>query len=196
MPIVLKILSAAAAAALLAACAAPATFVADGQPVDLHAGYALIHASFTVSSQKDTRTGADGSVVDLTLQRLEADMSTHATKLEVARGRTVVIRLEPGVYYVSDAEAPSDARAGIHLQLPPPLTIFEVKAGQMNYPGDWRFGWKVAPGQEDNNWIEARHTESVVDDPKTGARYERLYPALSQQLPLVHSRLTVPPAKS
>jgi hypothetical protein len=113
------------AAASLAA--PPAHVMEHGERADPGAAYLVVVPHFRVFGEK-------AEVVACVISGRTADGDARDYAIRVAADKPAVLRVAPGRYHVSEVDIST-----YHWSFGETDSMFEAKAGQLNYPGDWNF---------------------------------------------------------
>jgi hypothetical protein len=184
------------AVAVLIGCT-PADYVRDSDPIDSAVGYVLIRPDY-----HGPRKAMYEYELALDLQRVEeANLREIAYFPKIRNHHPTIIRLPPGVYYLRQLGAEG---IGPRLADPwserfrPSLTLFEVRAGQLNYAGDWVVSTICLDGEVmktiTNSEIDrgaCTRGEHVEDNPATHQAAKRGYPMITDHLELRFTKISV-----
>jgi hypothetical protein len=111
---------------LLTACGSP-TYLREGDAIDPRVGYALVRPEFVWGDK-----GVDA--IDLWLARVDRDSMHEELYRSIPSGDLSILPLRPGFYYLDSIRA---LTGYFRFTVDGRHTLFEVKAGQVSYPGDW-----------------------------------------------------------
>jgi len=163
--------------------------VQDDDTVDDKAGYLFVVPHLTPPLEGISSPDPDLTAIELT--RVDIDGGRFPQLFSIDGNEPAVLRTMPGVYYLSSAA---------RVQLTPRFSIFEVKAGQMNYAGDWSVANLVVGGSAIGNgtmggaFYEVRRAQTRTTlDPHVDDLYQQRFPKLAKRLKLVSTKLTLPP---
>lgn len=178
-------------ALLLACClSACASYDAnDGAAVETGVGYVVLSPHFRFGNSLSER-------VDLNLVRVTPDKRTENIYLpKTLNGTRTVVKLAPGYYFLTKVH---DGGHNWVSNYTPATTLFEVKRGVLNYPGDWLLTIHILDSDVSGTvgrgalTIQYRTSEKVVDSAETRKQVAARYPNLSRQLPLEFVRVVLP----
>lgn len=179
--------------AALAACASLSEF-RDGQPIAAGRAPVLVHPRYGYGP------GFPESV-ELTFTRVEPGKTADAGNLYVTNYDVSIIELPPGFYFLRRVRAKVRAEFSLVASTDfehtyePKLTLFEVREGRINYPGDWVIplakGATKASGTSGYGTIttEYRTAMWVEENNEVAVKLSKKYPLLNAKLPLRVTRL-------
>lgn len=172
--------------ALLACAGCASVEVDDTSAVEPGAAYVAVRPNYIVG---ESLYGP----IDLTLVCVDMARTKHSVYLQKLRnGAPTVLKLKPGVCYVDNVKVPMTGWSTTHK---PFTTLFEVRAGTLNYPGDWDFTIDLVHSHASGTAGSFRigHTvhlqEDVVARSDTEREVRESHPLLASRLPFQYTKV-------
>lgn len=171
----------------LVGCASIPATVQDADPLDPSSAYVVLSTRYSFGNQNFTE-------IDVGLVGSQSHGSPTKVFLPHTQNNTrLVIKVPPGFYYLDRLSAED----GYYRAQPDGrLTLFEAKAGRLNYPGEWTVG-SVVHSSSVSGTVGAGAARisytiqvSVKPDESIRAFVAKHYPILSNRLPLVYTKVS------
>ena len=164
-----------AGATALSACSTTG-YVSDGEPVDPNQAYLLLVSHFR-SDQLDAKWQP---FVGLMLARIDPDGTRHRMDFSVEPAGAGILRMPAGTYEIEEA---------VGIDFHPGFGRFVVKAGRVNYVGDWWLSNSRANlgigGKPSYCNEPCMHLSTQFKmNPQVGEKYAHDFPKMAVQLPL------------
>ncbi len=161
--------------------------VADNEGPQPAQGYAALSPRFVFGGLRADR-------LDLQLLHLLPDDRIEKVFLQKVESHAVtLVRLAPGFYCLRSVGAADFQWVN---EYAPKLTLFEVRAGVISYPGDWNLrvhihGHEVSGSLTDGASAQTRYSnsEEIINDPEIVQRLKKRYPLFARRLPIVFTRI-------
>ena len=172
-----RALAAGCLAAALSGCGT-LTSLEDDDAVDRSQAYAYLCSNVSPNGLPDG--------FKATLMRVDANGGRHPRDVKIAYGQCALVALAPGNYYLDEVRG-----RPLDFVFEPAQSLFVAKAGQVNYPGDWRVDVDLVRYNTVTSMRQTRFPAGLEEHAASGrqAGFERDYPLLSQRLKLVYTRV-------
>jgi hypothetical protein len=171
----------------LIGCASIPATVQDADPVDSSSAYIVLSPRYSFGSQ---------TFLEIDMQLVGSPIQGSPNKVflpHTENNTRSVIKVPPGFYYLDRLSA---LGGYYRAQFDGRLTLFEAKAGRLNYPGEWNIGSVVhsssVSGTVGDGLARISYTMQVSVEPDDSIRsfVAKHYPKLSTRLPLVYTKLS------